>query len=329
MSKSPRIDPTQPVRLVPVHIAKPWGQEIWYTGMEERGESAVSVSGTNMPLSEYLAHSAGLLANHAPVLLLKILDPKPEPVLGELYFEVHEEKQEVYIVTHVDAQAWPGGVGGIRFGMDQDKRRTFGDAHLFRAAFLEAVQAYEAIRRRIDEQGALDLTDDEAQARAHMNSFTALRELRVGDVVKVPTWTPHALLHGVRVVEFQTQTYERFIISFAQQVVTQNHWDSQHAIARMHVDAPAPEDFEAVQAGVERIASFSDFNVWRVDFAETSAPLRLPDTVPYAVCMCLTGSVEIGDERYLPEEACFIPFSGLPTTRIAGSGKLLVAAPSL
>ena len=329
MSKSPRIDPTQPVRLLPVYIAKPWGQEIWYTGMEERGESSVWVNGAELPLSEYLAHSAGLLANHAPVLLLKILDPKPQAVAGELYFEVHEEKQEVYIVTHVDAQAWPGGVGGIRFGMDQNKRKSFSDAHQFRAAYLEAVQAYEKIRRQIDEQGVTDLVDDEAKARAHMNSFAALRDLKVGDVVKVPTWTPHSLLHGVRVVEFQTQTYERFIISFAQQVVTQDHWDSTHAISHMHIDAPAQEQFDQIEPGIERIASFTDFNVWRVDFAQLQTPLNLPDTAPYAVCMCLTGSVEIGNERYQPEEAFFIPFSALPNTRITGSGKLLVAAPDL
>lgn len=329
MSKSPRIDPTQPVRLVPVHIPKPWGQEIWYTGMEERGESFVRIGDAELPLSEYLAHSAGLLANHAPVLLLKILDPKPQAVAGDLYFEVHEEKQEVYIVTHVDAQAWPGGVGGIRFGMDQDKRKSFRDAHQFRAAYLEAVQAYEKIRRQIDEHGATDLQDDEEQARAHMNSFAAVRDLQVGDVVKVPTWTPHSLLHGVRVVEFQTQTYERYIISFAQQVVTQDHWDSSHAISRMHIDAPAVEQFDQIEPGIERIATFTDFNVWRVDFAQLTSPLSLPDSVPYAVCMCLTGSIEIGGEHYQPEQACFIPFSALPNTRLTGSGKLLVAAPDL
>ncbi len=328
LSKRPIIDPFKPVKLEPVRIAKPWGHEIWYTGMEERGESSVLIDGANVPLSEYLASNPGLIANHAPVLLLKILDPKPQPVAGDLYFEVHEEKQEVYVVTHIDPSAWPDGVGGIRFGMDQDKRQTFADAHQFRAAYLEAVQQYEKIRRQIDEQGATDLEQAEQDARAHMNSFAALRELRIGDVVKVPTWTPHSLLHGVRVVEFQTQTYERFIISFAQQVLTQDHWDSTHAIARMHIDAPLAETFEPVTPGVERVARFDDFNVWRVDLtlAET---VELPEHIPYAVCMCLAGTIDIGDTTYLPEQACFIPYSAIDRIRIGGKGKLLLAAPHL
>ena len=73
-----------------------------------------------------------------------------------------------------------------------------------------------------------------------MESFTRLLDLRVGDVVRVEPYYPHSLQHGVRVVELQTPTYERFIISFAQQVVTQDHWDSEHAIAHMSLD-PAPE----------------------------------------------------------------------------------------
>lgn len=328
MSKRPFIDPFKPVKLAPVRIAKPWGHEIWYTGMEERGESGVVIDDTEVPLSVYLASNPGLLANHAPVLLLKILDPKTQPVAGDLYFEVHDEKQEVYVVTHIDPSAWPNGVGGIRFGMDQDKRHTFGDAHQFRAAYLEAVQQYEKIRRQIDEHDATDLERAEQDARAHMNSFAALREIRIGDVVKVPTWTPHSLQHGVRVVEFQTQTYERFIISFAQRVLTQDHWDSAHAIARMHIDAPLAETFEPVTQGVERIARFDDFNVWRVDFALAEA-VELPNNIPYAVCMCLAGKIDIGDTTYSPEQACFIPFSAIASTHIQGEGKLLIAAPNL
>ena len=32
--------PGQPLGLAPVHIAKPWGQEIWFSGVEERGVCA-------------------------------------------------------------------------------------------------------------------------------------------------------------------------------------------------------------------------------------------------------------------------------------------------
>lgn len=313
---------------MPVQIPKPWGQEIWYTGMEARGESQVLIGSTAVPLSAYLAHNPALLANHAPVLLLKVLDPKPAEVLGDLYFEVHEEKQEVYVVSHIDPDAWPTGVGGIRFGMNQTKRASYPDGHAFRAAYLQAVEHYEQIRRRIDEQGETIPPEEEAAAREAMNDFANMRELRVGDVVRVPTWTPHSLQHGVRVVEFQTPTYERYIISFAQQVLTQGHWDSSHAISHMHIDAPAPEQFEQVAPGVERIASFEDFNVWRADL-ETASRLQLPEHIPYAVCMCLTGEVSAGTLALTAEHGCYVPYAALPGTTFTGRGKVLIAAPGL
>ncbi len=314
------------MRLLPVHIAKPWGREIWFTGMEARGESQVATKAGNLDLSAYLALDAEALTGGTPLLLLKILDPKPDAVMGDLYFEVHEEKQEVYVVTHVDAGAWPDGRGGIRFGMCQEKRADYANDAAFRAAYLEAVQAYEAVRRRIDD-GATDLVDEEIQRRADMEAFTAMRHLALGDVVRVPTWTPHSLQHGVRVVEFQTPTYERFIISFAQKVLTQDHWDTAHAVANMHLDAPAAETFEQVAPGVERVASFSDFNVWRAQLDGTE--LELPGHLPYAVCMCIDGEIELGKLRLGPEEAGFIPRTAVALTPISGHGRLLIAAPDL
>jgi hypothetical protein len=313
---------------MPVHIPKPWGQEIWHTGMEARGESQVLVGSQEMPLSTYLATDAQALANHQPVLLLKVLDPKASAVLGDLYFEVHEEKQEVYVVTHVDPVAWPGGVGGIRFGMCAEKRKAFKDPAAFRAAYSNAVNQYRQIRRQIDELGEAISAEREHQARTEMESFTAMRELRVGDIVRVPTWTPHSLQHGVRVVEFQTPTYERYIISFAQRVLTQDHWDSEHAITNMHLEVPETEVFEPVARGIERVARFDDFNVWRVDL-KTAAPLHLAEDIPYAVCMCLSGNVDIGDIRLAAEQACFIPFSALANTTVNNTGQLLIAAPNL
>lgn len=322
------INPAVPVRLAPVYIPKPWGQEIWYTGMEARGESRVLLTDAEVPLSAYLQHDPAALTAHNDVLLLKVLDPKPDEVLGDLYFEVHEEKQEVYVVTHVDPHAWPNGEGGIRFGMNQDKRRQYGSDDEFRADYLRTVQEYETLRWRIDELHADISAAEEAAARARMDAFADVRTLRVGDVVRVPTWTPHSLLHGVRVVEFQTPTYERFIISFAQRVLTQNHWDSPHAIANMHLGRPAAEEFETVQPGVERIARFEDFNVWRVDLGACQA-LTLPQQIPYAVCMSLSGETRVGDIELQAEQACFVPHAALAGTGLAGDGMLLIAAPGL
>src|SRR5690606_22232694 len=102
-----------PVALEPVVIPKPWGREVWYTGYEARGESRVVGAGGTMGLAGYLALAPEMLTGNRPVVLLKVLDPSPVPVLGELYLEVHEHKREVYVVTHVDAGAWPDGTGYI------------------------------------------------------------------------------------------------------------------------------------------------------------------------------------------------------------------------
>ena len=314
----------QPVRLVSVDIAKPWGREIWFTGMEARGESRVALpSGGEMPLSEYLAADPESTCGDQPVLLLKVLDPRPEPVLGDLYFEVHEEKREVYIVTAIGAHG-----GGIRFGMNQEARRRHASDDAFRAAYLEAVKRYENVRRRIDERGE-QLEAEEATLREAMQSFTSYRTLSVGDVISVPTWTPHALQHGVRVVEFQTQTYERLIVSFAQQVVTQQHWDSERAIAGMHLDTPEEPNFEAVAPGIERIARFDHFNVWRAD--ASAGGFDLPSELPYVVCMAVSGPVTIGNLELRHEEACFVPRAAIGQTRcqVGEGAHSVLAAPGL
>ena len=185
------------------------------------------------------------------------------------------------------------------------------------------------LRRRIDEGKPVG-DRDESRARAAMDAFTSLEPLAVGDVVVVPNWTPHALQHGVRVAEFQTPSYERYIISFAQKVVTQEGWDSEHAINRMCLDSPAPAVFEPVADGVERIASFDGFGVWRAA-VEAARPVVLPQQVPYALCMALDDHIEVGPLRLGPEQACLAPAGALancPVTAQSGT-HCLIAAPGL
>ena len=320
-----KIDPSAPVKLEPVTVAKPWGREIWHSAIEARGESAVRTAAGSVPLSRYL-EAAGI---KAPVILLKVLDPHPTPILGDLYFEVHERKREVYIVTAIDRKAWPDGRGRIRLGMDQARRQSYGNDDAFRAAYLEAVRAYERERRAID-AGEHSSGATEQQRRAAMEAFTACAPLQAGDVVTVPPWTPHALQHGVRVVEFQTPTYERRIISFAQKVLTQGHWDSEDAIARMSLDPPLPTPFEPVAPGVERVAAFDDFGVWRAAL-DPHRPAALPTDAPYALCMAIGGEVQVGDLRLAAEEACLAPKASLQRTRLRGEGgtTCVLAAPGL
>ncbi len=314
-----------PVRLLPVSIAKPWGREIWYSAIEKRGESGVALANGEIPLSQYL-DNAGI---DPPVVLLKVLDPHPVPVRGDLYFEVHEYKREAYVVTAVDPLAWPDGIGHIRFGMNQQARGRFANDDEFRAAYLGAVREYEGLRRRI-EGGETVSNEEEAAKRAAMDSFTSLRELAPGDVVVVPPWTPHALQHGVRVVEFQTASYERYIISFAQKVVTQEGWDSERAIAGLCLDPPLPPDIRFVARGIESIASFDDFGVWRLG-PRANGDIRLPGRPPYALCMAVGGNVGIGPLDLAPEEACLVSAAALAGLRIVmgNDAQCLLAAPGL
>lgn len=324
----------QAIALTPVHIPKPWGEEIWYTGMEDRGVAQAGHRGRTVPLPWVLSALPKQLAagRDRGIILLKILAPRAEEVFGDLYFELHEEKREVYVVTSIDESAWPDGEGAIRFGFCSEKRAQFPDDASFRAAFAESVAAYENVRRDIDarldalaaqDEGSVsreallaqlpvELTQQEQALRTAMYGFTALKPLRVGDVVKVPTLTPHSLQHGVRTVEFQTPVYERLIVAFAQKVLTQDHWDTARAIELMELEAPPSAPFEtlynAAGASVERIVDFADFEVHRCTLVPGAA-LLLDSPEDYAVLMVVKGELLLGECPLLPEQAVFVPSS--------------------
>ena len=312
-----RAAPGEPLELLPTHIAKPWGREIWYTGVEQRGVCDFASPGgrTPIPWLQAVLPEAAAGAAGQPLVLLKILDPASQPVTGDLYFELHETKREVYVVTRVDQSAWPDGVGYIRYGFDPAQVAAAGSEQDFRRAYLAAAEAYEQVRRALDDlpegepvnpaQEAL-----ERQRRETMNSFTQLRPLRAGDVVVVPPLLPHALQHGVRIVEFQTPVYERKILSFAQQVLTQDHWDTREAMARALLCPPREEAFECLhqESGVlvERIVDFPDFEVRRVRL-ERGAALELASEADYALVMITGGELALAGGTYGAEQALFLP----------------------
>ena len=341
------IDLCAPVELQTVAIPKPWGQELWYSGIEARGESSVLAGDKALPLSHYLALAPQLLCRRAQPLLLKVLDPTPDPVLGDLYFETHDQKHEVYVVTHVDRSAWPDGTGAIRFGMNQTKRAAYATDADFRRAYLEAVTNYERVRREIDSTtttASADLAESEVQLRSAMEAFTQLQPLRVGDIVQVPPGVPHALQHGVRVFEFQTPVYERNIISFNQQVLTQDHWDSERAIeqlesAEVALSSPAKVvdliDNPSLQC--RRIADFADFEVQRIQIKPTAswqAELSLPAATPYLMVAIIEGDVVLdyatGQLTLGSSRAAFVPASTVQLSirsALSGPSSFLVAAP--
>ncbi len=314
------VDPTEPLRLQAETIGKPWGREIWFTGVERRavchftnGKASVPIPWLQAALPSDVAGVPG-----EPLPLLKILEPRAQPVLGDLYFELHETKREVYVVTHIDRQAWPDGTGYIRFGFEPEQVARYPDHHQFRMAYLAAVTDYEAQRRDIDglaEQGrAADpgALLREQQLREAMDRFTAMRPLREGDVVQVPLMLPHALQHGVRVVEFQTATYERKILSFAQKVLTQDRWDTREAVPRMRLfppdEAPCAPRNGAQGARAEQIADFPEFEVQRITMQPGRAwrPEACPD---YRIITVLSGSLDVAGVPCGPEQAVLLPRS--------------------
>ncbi|MEX1237933.1 MAG: hypothetical protein WD994_06665, partial [Pseudomonadales bacterium] len=320
--------------LETLRIPKPWGAEVWYTGIESRGVCRVGTT----PLPWILALAGDLM--HGPAdpkpVLLKILDPLPDELYGDLYFEMHAQKIEVYVVTGIDQRAWPDGTGAIRFGFDSGQLERFNSRTEFLDAYLHKVNEYRELRVAIDsmldairaregiEDDAVvspetierwkseidpDLCTREQTALTEMNEFTAIKPLEVGDVVRVPNFTPHALQHGVRVVEFQTPHYERYILSFAQKVLTQGHWDTAEALDKVNWDAVFDQTLPTLAHTetflVEQVADFDAFEVRRIRL-RPAASLDI-DIDTYSVVMVIDGYARVNGVDVQPEGAVLVP----------------------
>ena len=343
-----------PLKLDRLLIPKPWGQEIWYTGIEERGVCSIH----KIPLPWILEVFASVITGTRELtpILLKILDPSPHEVYGDLYFELHQKKREVYIVTHIDKNAWPDSTGKIRLGFCPDKVNSYADAQQFKDAYLASVEAYRQVRNKIDakfdefrlntqaeedEPGSMEtikewqdkiepeLAEQEMNLRDAMNEFTAQRNLHVGDVIHVNPHVPHSLQHGVRVVEFQTPHYERYILSFAQKVLTQDHWDTERALDLVRLDTKQEAEMQQISETECLIADFAEFKVTRVVLQ--SGMHKMIETDTYCLVIGVEGSLELGQQRLNPEDGYYIPACAKPLKAINTSLKpatLLIARPA-
>lgn len=274
--------------LVPVTVDKPWGREIWYSGIEARGESKVCAGKATVPLSRYLAAHG----RTEPVTLLKALRPSA----GNLYLEVHETKWEVYVVDSLDAARWPRG-GCMLLGVDQRQRRRRGDAGL-RADLLAAARAAE----------------QDAGCLANLEVFLNRVPLRPGDVVTIPPGMPHSLRQGIDVIEFQTPVFERRILAASQPVLTQNGWDSAAAVAAMDVGAEA-----AVRRSdaLGELAATPGFRLLRIG---AGATLAVP---PWTVGWVQRGDLDVGDCRFAARTAFLTPSAATLRSR---AGAVALAA---
>lgn len=292
--------PFQPAILEAVHILKPWGKEVWFTGIENRGVSRVifqtqnakNISFKISTLIKVLGPSYLEAHTKSPVLL-KILAPSDNPTTGNLYYELHEKKEEVYIVSKVSDKL---GTGKMKYGINKNLLEQYKDETLFKQDFHQAVKSYEAIRIKIEQQlekfkkrDGLEvnialsneqleyyyselsaaLVEEEKSAELAVNQFVGWLDLELGDVISVEKNVPHALQHGVEVIEFQTPVYERFILSFGQRVLTQSHWDVDEGFKRIKLVGPKPQSLKTVSKNelshIFLVAKFTDFSVFKID----------------------------------------------------------------
>ncbi|MEM8563457.1 MAG: hypothetical protein AAGF57_14550, partial [Pseudomonadota bacterium] len=163
----------------------------------------------------------------------------------------------------------------------------------------------------------------ECLLRAEMDQFTHLRPVRVGDTVLVPPYFPHALQHGVQVLEVQTPTYERKILSFAQKVRTQSHWDTREAVATMRLDPPpdqCPMDITGSRnSRTTRIVSCTAFELLRV-VLDSGCEDELATENRYNILFIITGQLLLEGAVFGPHEALLLPAQW--RGKVTASGRL-------
>jgi len=326
-----------PVKLKTHSEQKPWGREIWYTGIEKRGVCEVELhTKETMSLPSYLSLLSGKKECEngqikAPSLL-KILDPLPEPERGCLYIELHKEKWETYVVTSVDSVVWPNGIGEVIFGFSESKLSDYnGNRDIFLTALQKQISEYEKVRRQIDADASYLASaiwaENEKKLWQSVRSYFGIRKVAVGEVIEVPPFTPHSLQNGVRVVEFQTPTYERLILAFNQKVQTQKHWDTAEALSQAHFKVPqvhpetkkkSNEEADLIENSWQCIVDFPGFKVQRMELAaEQSVPVRVASGSHVSLIFVVLGSVLVESESHDTlfelgaEEAALFPEVGL------------------
>ena len=262
---------TDPCALRPATVAKPWGREVWYSGVEARGESAVCTTAGVVPLSRYLRERG----RTKPVILLKTLLAST----GDLYLEVHETKSEVYVVDEID------GKGRMLLGPRPEVLARLGEA-----AFREAV------RRAAGQAEAGEAAIEAVQ------SFMNPVDLHPGDAVTIPRRVPHSLLKGVHVIEFQTPVFERKILAASQPVVTQQGWDIDAAVAAMEL-AVQPGVESPKGDGIQVIARAPDFRVTRYRLASGGSFGVPPWSLGWVVC----GTMRCREHRFQARTAFLAP----------------------
>lgn len=332
------VNTNQPLRLEVLNIPKPWGHEGWYTGVEKRGVVKVTdeYGKTELPYALTLFKKQLLADYSTALILLKTLNPVAEDVVGDLYYELHEEKWEVYVVTEIDKTAWPSGTGIIKAGLHSDKiteyQKNYGEnwSDFLLKHFKKAISEYENLRGKIDESTeslSTEITAQELYLREKAAAFVGNFSVKVGDIVSFPVFQLHSLQHGIKVIEFQTPHYERLIVMFSQKVLTQKHWDTADALSKMMLEVYQMPELERLHKSVgilvERFVDFPQFTADRISL-DTDHIWDDQLDGKYHLLITISGQATVFPENgqsviLNPEEAFFLAV-GIGSYRLKNSG---------
>ena len=343
------------ITLYPHLEHKPWGKEIWFTGIEERGQAKIEsyFKKKKMNLTDFLY----LYSNHCcngqnQLVLLKILESIPERIFGDLYLELHEKKQETYIITDVNSQIHKMKTAQMKYGLNLDKRKTFKKLKFFKQSFFRAVMKYKKIRDFIDKQAypqkanikqykknlkqiSPECKKKELELRDEMNSYIGSYPVKKGDVISINNLIPHSLQHGIRCIEFQTPVYERLIISFTQKVIRQNHWDTKKAIRVMKKAFPYKQKLKKLKQtnyfDIELICRFKDFKVVRYRFFKNSRIDLSFKTYTLFIAMddLSTAQIEKKTQLLTAEQGFLLPSFKKITLRAKKTAELIICIPKI
>lgn len=240
------------VYLIGSLTEKPWGTKIGdkTIGEEEHSGRAakIGLSGTDEDVNLYEAIEVDLpnSTNAAAILgqavvnaygtkpiLLKGLTPGNEPELSDLSVQLHDTKNELWVVTKVQDEN-----SSIILGFNKDMLKSLGEEEVVKqhqaalAAFQKALENANGVipakmleehqttlrffefgkdKRNSNTPEAAVVNNNMSTLNAlesaynHLNSFYNYEKVKVGDVILVAAGTLHALLHGVEVIEPQIE----------------------------------------------------------------------------------------------------------------------------
>lgn len=322
--------------MQPKTINKPWGKEVWYSGIEERGVCLVKsiINDLTSPLpyvlevfnifnSRIKSRINSKINSQKKIILTKRLVPLAEKEKGNLYYELHQKKKEVYIVNEISKKAYPiKKIGKIKIGMNQSYFQKYSSFEKFKEDFLKiSISCKKIIDQLFQEKKSnpkyQKLNEKKKKYFEKLEPFFRYVDLEVGDIIRISPFIPHSLQHGVSVVEFQTQHYERAILSFEQKVITQDHWDTKKALSLIKKkDIFASEysfknDVKVIQKKTpsniifEKIKGFDEFNIERITIEKDQFNLVEKN---YCILFIVSGEIEIilqDKKKIIKKNQCF------------------------